>query len=95
MAERRALPVGMTPRGLSRESAADYCGLPPSTFDARVADGLLPGPMFPGRSRIWDRLALDRAMNALSGIGEDPSNSAEDAALRAIRNGGGKRALRR
>jgi predicted DNA-binding transcriptional regulator AlpA len=85
----------MTPRGLSRKEAADYCGLALSTFDARVGDGSLPGPVFPGRCRIWDRLALDRAMNFLSGFVDEPSNGAEDAALRAIRHGGGERALRR
>lgn len=89
-------PDRMVPRGLPRKLAAEYCGLPPSTFDARVADGSLPGPMYPqARCRIWDRVALDRAMNALSGIPEPSSNAAEEAALRAIRHGGGKRALRR
>jgi predicted DNA-binding transcriptional regulator AlpA len=82
--ERRPLPVGMTPRGLTRVEAADYCGLAPSTFDARVGDGSLPKPMFPGRCRIWDRLALDRAMNSLSGIAEESSNAAEEAALGAM-----------
>lgn len=88
--------VVVAPRGLPRKAAAEYCGLAPSTFDARVDEGLLPGPMFPrSRCRVWDRLALDRAMNALSGIAEPSSNVAEDAALKAIRHGGGKRALRR
>jgi hypothetical protein len=94
MADRRGLPAGVTPRGLSRRAAAEYCGLAPSTFDARVGDGSLPGPVFPGRCRIWDRLALDRALNSLSGLADEP-NVAEEAALRAIRHGGGKRALRR
>jgi hypothetical protein len=95
MAERHQLPAGILPRGLSRRDAAEYCGLPLSTFDARVAEGALPGPIFPGRCRVWDRLALDRTMNSLSGISEEPSNTAEEAALRAIRHGGDKRALRR
>lgn len=96
MAERRALPDGMHPRGLSRKAAAEYCGLPPTTFDARVDDGALPGPVFPsGRCRIWDRVALDRALNSLSGIAEASSNGAEEAALKAIRDGSGKRAIRR
>ena len=82
------------PRGLSRRAAAEYCGLALSTFDALVADGSLPHPVFPGRCRVWDRLALDAAMNALSGIEELPSNAAEEAALKAIRHGGGQRALR-
>lgn len=95
MSAERRLPVGLTPRGLTRAEAAAYCGLPLSTFDARVADRALPGPMFQGRGRIWDRVALDRAMNALSGIAEPVSTIAEDAALKAIRHGGGQRADRK
>ena len=95
MAERHQLPAGILPRGLSRRDAAEYCGLGLSTFNARVAEGALPGPIFHGRCRVWDRLALDRAINCLSGIADQPSNAAEEAALRAIRHGGGERALRR
>jgi hypothetical protein len=89
------LPTNIPKRGLKLGEAAEYCGLPLSTFYASVAEGLLPGPIFPGRCRVWDRLALDRAMNALSGIAEASSDAAEEAALKAIRHGGGKRALRR
>jgi len=91
----RQLPAGIIPRGLSRREAAEYCGLALSTFDARVQGGFLPGPMFPGRCRVWDRVALDRAMNSLSGIAEELTNVAEEAALKAIRHGSGQRALRR
>ena len=91
----RKLPAGITPRGLSRRAAAEYCGLAPSTFDARVNDGSLPAPVFSGRIRVWDRVALDQALNLLSGFDDKSSNAAEEAALRAIRHGDGKRALRR
>jgi len=90
----RTLPAGIAPRGLSRRAAAEYCGLLPTTFDARVNDGLLPAPVFSGRSRVWDRLALDHALNLLSGFDDRSSNAAEEEALRAIRHGDGKRALR-
>jgi len=84
------------PRGLVRKVAAAYCGLTPSIFDARVHDGVLPDSMYPcGRTRVWDRWALDRAMSALSGIESLSSNDAEEEALRAIENGVRKRALRR
>jgi hypothetical protein len=84
------------PRGLAREVAAAYCGLAPSTFDARVHDGVLPKPMYPcGRTRVWDRWALDRAMSALSAIEDLSLDRAEEEALRAIENGVRKRALRR
>ena len=61
------LPAGLQPRGLTREQAAVYCGCStPGAFDRWVRDGLVPGPI-PGTHR-WDRLAIDRALDKLSGI---------------------------
>jgi len=53
--------MGIPARGLSRELAAAYLGISAGTFDALVAEGLLPSPKRLKRRRIWDRLALDRA----------------------------------
>ena len=94
MSRSSSLPSSVLPRGLSRKAAAEYCGMAVSTFDARVKEGSLPGPMFPGRGSPYDRLALDRALNFLSGLPEESANAAEEAALKAIWHGGGKRALR-
>jgi hypothetical protein len=60
-----ALPSSLPPRGLSRQAAAEYFGVSPSSFDLAVKDGLIPGPRrFRGRV-IWDRIALDRAFENL------------------------------
>jgi hypothetical protein len=55
------------PRGLSRPQAAAHIGVSPVTFDAMVAIGEMPPPK---RSRasnrlIWDRLAVERALEDL------------------------------
>lgn len=64
-ARRSVLPPSLAPRGLSREVAAEYFGLSPSTFDLAVKDGTAPSPKrYRGRV-IWDRLELDRAFEAL------------------------------
>lgn len=57
MAEGR-LPLGMTPRLLSREVAAAYCGISPTHFDEHIAEAVLPISF--GRSKRWDVKALDR-----------------------------------
>lgn len=60
----------MTPRGLSREAAATYCGLSLSGFDDWVADGRIPKAI-PG-TRRWDRKAIDLALDQASGL-QSPS----------------------
>lgn len=61
------LPPSLPPRGLRREEAAAYLAISPSLFDELVKDGRMPRPKTVGRRRIWDRLALDRAFEALPG----------------------------
>ena len=53
------------PRGMSRVEAADYLGISPTLFDTMVKDGRMPGPKLINTRTIWDRLALDRAFEAL------------------------------
>jgi hypothetical protein len=53
------------PRGMSRVEAADYVGVSPSLFDNMVRDGRMPGPKLINTRTVWDRLALDRAFEAL------------------------------
>jgi hypothetical protein len=64
--ERAALPMGMTPRLLSREEAAAYVGLSPNSFDIEVRAGTFAGPVRLKRvdRRLWDRKALDLALDA-------------------------------
>ena len=54
------------PRLLSRERAASYCGLSPNQFTEEVDAGTFPGPVPLKRTRrtLWDRIALDRALDA-------------------------------
>lgn len=64
-----ALPPMLPPRGLSREAAAAYVGVSATKFDQLVADSRMPHPKRVDGRRIWDRLALDAAFDALSDIG--------------------------
>ncbi len=56
------------PRGLSREQANRYVGLSGGTFRRLVEEGVLPTALPFGRRRVWDRRALDQALDRLSGI---------------------------
>ncbi|MGE3712229.1 MAG: helix-turn-helix transcriptional regulator, partial [Hyphomicrobiaceae bacterium] len=62
---RDVLPSSLPPRGLSRIEAAAYVGISPTKFDELVSDGRMPGPKRIDGRRVWDRLQLDRAFNAL------------------------------
>ncbi|MFI4985837.1 MAG: hypothetical protein ACHQF3_00175 [Alphaproteobacteria bacterium] len=64
MRERKKLPAGMTPRLLSHDQAAAYCGISPSHFDVHVDAAV--GHIKLGGRRLWDRLALDRWLDGLS-----------------------------
>lgn len=69
---RAVLPASLAPRGLQRELAARYVGVSASKFDEMVDDGRMPQPKHIDRRRIWDRLALDAAFDAL------PSNDNDE-----------------
>jgi hypothetical protein len=51
MGERR-LPVGMTPRLLCRDAAAEYCGMSPHHFEEHVAKAVPPLQF--GKRNLWD-----------------------------------------
>lgn len=55
-------------RVLSRGEAASYVGISPGHFNRLVKAGTLPGslPAY-GRTRRWDRVAIDRAVDRISG----------------------------
>ncbi len=58
--------LGITPRLLTREQAAAYCGLSVHGFSEWVKTGRLPGPI---RGTIrWDRKAIDAALDQASGL---------------------------
>lgn len=53
------------PRLLSRDQAAAYVGISPTQFDEEVAAGTFPAPFKLAATRrcLWDRVALDRAID--------------------------------
>lgn len=76
-----ALPVGER-RVLNRGEAASYVGVSPGHFETLVLSGTLPFPL-PGygRTRRWDRAAIDQALDRASGLSTllgAPSSNAYD-----------------
>lgn len=65
--------AGIRPRLLTRQQAADYCNLRPSSFSSWVRLGKLPHPL-PGTTR-WDLKAIDAALDRLSGLHTEPATS--------------------
>ena len=59
-------PTNIAPRGLSIRQAAAYFGVCPNTYKKLYRAGLAPAPLnLPGLDRkVFDRLELDRAMDA-------------------------------
>ncbi|MBX9934421.1 MAG: hypothetical protein K2Y56_23390 [Methylobacterium sp.] len=71
------LPIGLVPRGLTREQAAEYCGCETvDAFDNWRRRGIVPGPI-PGTQR-WDRKAIDRALDRRSGLFNDAAPSIDE-----------------
>ena len=72
MAHQKALPPTLAPRLISREAAAAYVSVSPTTFDAMVKDGRMPKPKRLGsRRKAWDVHALDAAVDNLPVEGND------------------------
>lgn len=59
------LPVSLPPRGLSRSEAAAFVGVSPSLFDEMVRDGRMPPPKMINSRRVWDRVKIEAAFDAL------------------------------
>jgi hypothetical protein len=59
----------LPPRLLTRPEAAAYCRMTPSRFSQLVKAGTLPASI-PGTTR-YDRMAIDRALDKLSGLTTD------------------------
>ena len=68
----------MTARGLPRTAASEYVGCKPRKFDAMVAAGDMPQPRLIGAKKVWDRLELDEAFEALPRPGEQTNDWDED-----------------
>jgi hypothetical protein len=60
------LPEGLTPRLLSRQEAAIYCGMSPTHFDEQIRPAVPPLDF--GKHNLWDIKALDRWFDQRSGL---------------------------
>ena len=79
-----ALPHNLPPRLLTREQAAEYCGV---SVDAFIARCPVEAQQW-GRRKLYDRKLLDLTLDQWSGIrasssGDEPENEA----LRRVRDG--------
>jgi hypothetical protein len=63
----------MTPRLISKQDAAAYCGLSMTQFSQWIAEGRI-SPAIPGTHR-FDKLKLDADLDRLSGIKSTPELS--------------------
>ncbi|GAA4825649.1 hypothetical protein GCM10023232_24500 [Sphingosinicella ginsenosidimutans] len=59
------------PRAMTRQRAAAYCDLAVSEFEREVTSGRLPQPFRLGNRDHWSRAALDEALAAMAGEGEN------------------------
>ena len=79
MAQQTALPRTLAPRLISREAAAAYVSVSPTTFDEMVKDGRMPKPKrLSGRRKAWDVRALDTAVDSLPVDNNDNDNDTWD-----------------
>ena len=66
---RHRLPASLPPRGLSLEQAAEYVGLSVPSFLVEIEAGRYPPSLrCESRRKVWDRCALDHAMDRMSGL---------------------------
>jgi predicted DNA-binding transcriptional regulator AlpA len=63
-----ALPVSDR-RCMDRKESASYLGVSTNTFDKLVGKGELPRPIRLLGRKVWDRSALDRSIDIMSGVG--------------------------
>ena len=70
-----SLPPNLPPRGLSRNTAANYVGISVCKFDELVQRGQMPPAKRIDGRRIWDRNALDKAFEALPASGSSEANA--------------------
>ncbi|MBP7337670.1 hypothetical protein [Niveispirillum sp.] len=73
-----ALPPNLAPRGLSRTEAAGYVGVSATKFDQMVQDRRMPRPKRIDGRIVWDRIAIDRAFEALPDEGGQVSDNPWD-----------------
>lgn len=71
MTQARIIAYGW-PASMKRATAAQYCDMSEAAFEREIIAGRLPaGVIFGGREH-WSRDAIDRALVALTGTGNEP-----------------------
>ena len=78
---------------MTRELAAYYCGISPNTFDARIEAGTYPAGIHVGGRVVWDKVALDMALDIEAGTVTQSPLDLQRAELDR-RYGNGKNAVR-
>lgn len=71
------------PRGLCREAAARYLGIPTELFDDLIQRGQLPGPRLLSGTAVWDRHHLDTAFEAFPLAEDSPARASATTRLEA------------
>lgn len=62
------------PRMMKRTTAAQYCDLPVAAFEREVNAGRFPTPVKLEGGERWCRIALDKALDQLTGDAPMPSH---------------------
>lgn len=62
-------------RLMTKAEAAAHCGLKSSAFSDWIKAGRIPGPI--AGTRRWDRVALDAALDKLSGLRPTKSDQSD------------------
>lgn len=75
MAPKAADTYSYPPRGLCREAAARYLGIPTGLFDDLIQLGQLPVPRLLSETAVWDRHQLDAAFEAFPTAGGSPARA--------------------
>jgi predicted DNA-binding transcriptional regulator AlpA len=57
------LPMNLPPRLVSRDAAAQYCGMTGNTFAELVKEGKMPSPKKFRTRVLWDIREIDRAID--------------------------------
>jgi hypothetical protein len=65
------------PRCVRRKEIEQAYGLKPAVFSRLVAKGIMPLRV-PG-TRMWDRRAIDHALDKISGLGDASNDNATEA----------------